>query len=179
MTVKELLKTYTKFTRADEDHIYIIPHGRFSYTVYPVGDFQIVDENTEPVFKPFADAIMITPDEYMGIINGTHCFDFINKKVILYVKSEKEELLQNNEKLLLEKTNTVITYLNFLKDTDYVALKIFEAENSTESEYLKKTYSEVLEKRKNYRKAIDPLKIEVENLKNLIANLKEEVNNEN
>lgn len=69
--VKENLLTITP-----SGYICVKPHDQYSFTTYPISEF---------------DCILLTSDEYMGLLNHTYMFDESLKGVTAYVEPPTEE----------------------------------------------------------------------------------------
>lgn len=84
----------------------------------------------------------------------------IDENYIQITKEEFEELTKPKEYMAEEKARQIAEYKKYLKDTDYIAAKIAEANfNSDTAELaeLHKQYDSVILQRKGWREAINKL----------------------
>lgn len=75
--VKENLLTITP-----SGYVCVKPHDQYSFTTYPINDL---------------DCILLTPNEYMGLLNNTYMFDEHLKGVVEYVDPHFAENALTNE----------------------------------------------------------------------------------
>lgn len=121
--------------------------------------FYQTDENGEPILDENGEQIYYTEKKRVadGLLDG---YTQITKEE--YEKLTKPKELTTEQKAAQEKARKIAEYKKYLKDTDYIAAKIAEANfNSDTAELveLHKQYDSIILQRKGWREAINKLEV--------------------
>lgn len=209
MTLQELLQN-EPYLQTDEKMtgIYLIPTGKFGFTSYPVGTTQEVVEDvpnilpedfemptdisdeekhqilyhqeSKQVFTLDPKAILVTADEYMSLLQHTHCFQ--DGKIVVYVKSQNvitaEEIITEYQQYVTQKAEAE----QWLRDHDYIGVKIAQAMLvGTDEEIieLKNQYASTIQEAKAKRALVNQCDSALTQLEQDLQKAQEVLNNEN
>lgn len=194
MTIEELLQNLPNLTKADDKHIWILPHSGGGYTLFPVGEKKELKSAVEPTkenptgtlaefgFVPFDGAIKITADEYIGITNGSMVFTKDLKRVIPYVPTFNESKLKETRKAYEAAIQTKMSSQAWLSEHDYIGVKISEAllvNDATRLNELRTQYASVIAEAQTHRNKVNTSETAIKNLEAEIKKLEEVIENEN
>ena len=185
MTVKELL-AQEPYLRTDEEQtgIYLVPGGKFGFTSFPVGtsevevvevenelpeDFKMPEgiseeeqhqilyhEDRREQFILDENAVLVTPEQYQGIMTREYCFQ--DGKAVKYVEpktvADAKALVKFYEELSVKRQAAQ----DWLNGHDYIGVKISEAMllgTDEEVDALRTEYADMIAEAKVQRAVIN------------------------